>query len=178
MRNALVLLVFAVSACAQDAIVSAAQAACGPSNAEFRVSQDRSHPVRNPEEGKALVYVVLDQKYKLLHDVTARVGVDGAWVGANHGDSYLFFAVKPGEHHLCTDWTSWRSDFIPGGRLVSLQNFTAEAGQTYYFRAKTTGGRDEKPSLDLDPINSDEGKLLVASFPLSISEAKNQRALK
>jgi hypothetical protein len=89
--------------------------------------------------------------------------------GANRGNSYLFFAVPPGEHHLCTDWTS---DFVPGGRLISLTSFTAEAGQTYYFRARTSGAKDEKPAIDLDPLNTDEGKFLVASLRLSDSKAK------
>ena len=173
MRIALVLLLFAVSACAQDAAVSAAESACGPSNAEFRISQDRSqHPVPNPDEGKALVYVVLDQKYVHVRDVTSRVGLDGAWVGANRGNSHLFFSVGPGEHHLCTDWTS---------KLVSLANFTAETCKVYYFRARTTGytsGTGTVTSIDLDLVNRDDGKLLVASTPLSNSEPKNQRASK
>lgn len=166
MRTAFVLLLFAVSACAQDVSVAAAEAACGPSNAEFHISEDRSQrPVPNPDEGKALVYVVLDQRWGSVNP-TSRVGLDGTWVGANYGNSHLFFSVGPGEHHLCTDWTSKR---------VSLAKFTAELGKVYYFRARITGytsGTGSVTTIDLDLVNSDEGKLLVASTPLSTSEPK------
>jgi hypothetical protein len=27
--------------------------------------------------------------------------LDGSWIGANYGTSYLFFSVAPGEHRLC-----------------------------------------------------------------------------
>jgi hypothetical protein len=168
-KIALAVFLFSISAFGQNASLIAA---CGPQETQFRVdvvaaTGQPSQPQTDP--AKALVYVIEDQKYKLMRDVTTRVGVDGAWVGANRGNSYLFFAVPPGEHHLCTDWTS---DFVPGGRLISLTSFTAEAGQTYYFRARTSGAKDEKPAIDLDPLNTDEGKFLVASLRLSDSKAK------
>ena len=72
---------------------------------------------------------------------------------------------------------------LPSGRLVSLANFTAEAGSVYYFRVRTTGGpssylkdRDRSASIDLEPVSSDEGKLLVASSPWSNSQPKIQKA--
>jgi hypothetical protein len=73
----------------------------------------------------------------------------------------------------------------PGGRLVSLANLTAESGGVYYFRVRTTGGpssyfkdSDRSASIDLEPVNSDEGKLLVASSAWSSSQPKIQRASK
>jgi hypothetical protein len=102
-----------------------------------------------------------------LKSVTTRVGLDGAWIGANRGDSYFFFPVEPGEHHLCSDW---HVGFVAGGGTkVSLASFTAEAGKTYYFRVRTMGAKDMGNILDLDPVNSDQGQFLVASSAFSSS---------
>ncbi len=177
MRIALAFIFLASSAFAQDLSVAAAESACGPPNVEFRVKTNTDLSPMQLESGKALVYIVEDQKFKAINDVTIRVGLDGNWIGANHGNSYLFFSVEPGEHHLCVDWLS---SFVSGGRLVSLANLTAEPGKVYCFRARTTGGpgalgdgrMQAQPSLDLDRINSDEGKLLIASYPRSASDPK------
>lgn len=182
MKFAFVVLLITVSAIAQDqSAVSSAESACGPLTAEFQTKIDNSqHPVAQPAPGKATVYVILDQKFQAVRAVTARVAIDGAWAGANRGSSYLFFQTEPGEHHLCTDWIS---TLLPSGRLVSLANFTAEADGVYYFRVRTTGGpssylkdSDRSASIDLEPVNSDEGKLLVASSPWSNSQPKIQKA--
>ena len=184
MRNALAVILFAVSAFAQDpSAIAAAEAACGSHDAEFNIKTDTSqHPVGQPDPGKGLVYVILDQKFQAVRAVTARVGIDGTWVGANRGNSYLFFPTEPGEHHLCTDWIS---ELLPAGRLLSLANFTAEAGRVYYFRVRTTGGpssymrhSDRSASIDLEMINGDEGKFLVASSAWSNSQPQHQQASK
>jgi hypothetical protein len=169
---------FAASAFAQELSVAAAQSACGPSDTQFSIKTTAgASTLQQPDSGKAVVYVIEEQKFKAIRDVTARVGLDGAWVGANRGNSYFFFSVDPGEHHLCTDWIS---DFVPNGRLVSLTPLSAEAGQTYFFRVRTSGGRGSMAErstadgalIDLDLVNNDEGKLLVASSSLSVSHPK------
>ena len=184
MKTALAVILFAVSTVTQDpSAIEAAEAACGPYNLEFRIKIDNSqHPLIQPDPSKAVVYVSLDQRFQAIRAVTARIGIDGAWVGANRGNSYLFFSAAPGEHHLCTDWMS---DLLPGGRLVSVANFTAEAGKVYYFRVRTSGGPSSylkdsgrSASIDLEPVNSDEGKLLVASSVWSNSQPKRQQASK
>ncbi|MGC2287133.1 MAG: hypothetical protein WA542_17905 [Candidatus Acidiferrum sp.] len=124
--------------------------------------------------GKVLIYLVEEQKLRVFRDVTVRVRLDGKWVGATRGTSYLSFVVEPGEHHLCVDF---RSEFLEPGRLVSLYGFTAEAGKIYYFRARTmasvsSSGNRDIAVLDLDLVNDDEGKLLVANSPLSVSHPK------
>jgi hypothetical protein len=150
--------------------VPAVKAACGPDNVKFNVTPSGRQPAAQPETGKALVYVVeqYDKPTNELVTPTVRVGLDGAWVGANYGTSYLFFSVEPGEHHLCSDWQS-----LPPLRFLnhvpaSLSNLTAEAGQTYYFRAHIIEHSGNGPwTLDLQRIGSDEGQLLVATSPLS-----------
>jgi glyoxylate utilization-related uncharacterized protein len=61
---------------------------------------------------------------------------------------------------------------------AAFSGFAAEAGQNYYFRARITehgsyaGGGTTTFSLDLDPVNVDEGKYLVASSVPSVSRLK------
>jgi hypothetical protein len=131
----------------------------------------KNHPWPAVQPGKALVYVVEDQKTKNVFDVTIRVGLDGAWVGADRGNSYLFFNVEPGVHHLCAGWTTGSSE-----NLFTLANLTAEAGKTYYFRARTLGSvasasgnpEGEVFVFDLDLLNEDQGQYLVARSGLSV----------
>jgi hypothetical protein len=175
MKTVLVVFLFSVSAFAQDFSVTAAESACGPSNIQFAIkTNNNEHRFSQPDPGKALVYVVEDQKFKVVNDVTARVGIDGTWVGANRGNSYFSFSVEPGKHHFCTDWVS---GFLPNGRLVSLTSVTAEAGAIYYLRIRTSasptsGKAGAGASIDLDLVNEDEGRLLVASSELSRSHQK------
>ena len=171
MRVALILIFFATSACAQDkAAMAAAQAACGPKNAKFSASQDyKRHPTPAPDPEKALVYVVQELGELKCDDCAlTRVAQDGSWVGANQGSSYFFFWTEPGEHHLCMNWQSW---IEARSQAVALANFTAEAGKVYYFRARIFSAR-QNYSFDLDAINSDQGKYLVASSPFCASHTK------
>lgn len=148
--------------------VAVVKTACGPDSVKFDVTSDGRQPPAQSDPGKALVYVVeqLDRPVNALVTPTLRIGFDGAWVGANYGTSYLFFAVDPGEHHLCSDWQS----FPPLTPHVqpSLASLTAQAGQTYYFRARIIQHSGNGPwTLDLERIDSDEGQLLVATSPIS-----------
>jgi hypothetical protein len=150
---------------ADQAPAAAVTTACGADSAKFKVRSSEAKPAPQPEPGKALVYVVEEfgRPQNEIGRPTTRVGVDGSWVGANRGTSYLSFSVDPGEHHLCTDWQS-----VPPWLRVapSLASLTAEAGETYYFRARIL----EHPgffTLDLDPVNTDEGRMLVDTSPLS-----------
>ncbi len=89
-------------------------------------------------------------------------------MGANQGSSYFFFSTDPGERHLCLNW---QSRFEAHSRAVALANFTAEAGQVYYFQARIFPGHYDY-TFDLDPVNSDEGKFLIASSAFSASHPK------
>jgi|HubBroStandDraft_1064217.scaffolds.fasta_scaffold32547_3 hypothetical protein len=170
-----VLLFGALPAYAQNPdLVPHAQPACGAANAQFQVTTSDTHAETKADPGKALIYLVEEQKLRVFRDVTVRVGLDGKWLGATRGTSYLSFALEPGEHHLCVDFLS---EFLEPGRLVSLYGFTAEAGKIYYFRARTMAsvssrGNRDIAVLDLDLVNDDQGKLLVANSPLSVSHPK------
>jgi hypothetical protein len=176
MKTVLVAALFAASALAQEnPALAHAQAACGPLGVRFDAQTSASQPNAQPEPGKALVYVVED--YRLapgeLINPTIRVGLDGAWKGATRANSYLFFSVDPGEHHLCTNW---QSSLKRLSRLAAFARLTAEPGKTYYFRAHITyshaGEGNAHADLDLDPVDPDEGQFLVTSSRLSNSHPK------
>jgi hypothetical protein len=165
MKSLLVALLLCSATLAADSAlaVAPADAACGPDNVTFDVKTDWGKQVQ-PEPGQALVFVVADYDKSATGDITptVRIGRDGAWVGANRGNSHLFFPVEAGEHHLCADWKSG----IPWiGRKMSLNSFSAEPGRTYYFRARIAGLGGWV--LDRDKVNADEGRLLVEKSPLS-----------
>jgi hypothetical protein len=167
MKIALVALFFAASALAQDPSVITG-AACGPANVDFKVKlDDTQHTLAQPEPGKARVYFLMDAGTTIrLAYPTAKIGMDGAWVGANHGNSYFSVSVEPGEHHLCA---TLQSSFIEP--TVELAHFTAEAGKLYYYRTRIIGAEGVL-FLELYPVDSDQARYLIAAFPLSVSTPK------
>jgi Protein of unknown function (DUF2846) len=171
MKALLLFFLLAAPAFAQDtASTSPGLAACGSDNVKFAVKEDKAQQsVTQMEPGKALVYVIEDYAAVCLGGcATVRVGLDGAWIGANRARTYFFFAITPGEHHLCSNW---QSNVETYSSLYSLANFTAEAGRTYYFRTRVWFSY-QSPRLDLEALNSDEGNYLVASSRLAVSHAK------
>src|SRR6202451_3059412 len=148
--------------------------ACGPAAAKFDVTATPPAdvvPVQVPSVGKALVYVIQDLgqgDFVGAASATFRIGLDGAWIGALKGRSYFSFSVSPGEHHLCSNWQSSLKMYAV---YHSLTNFTAEACKSYYFRARLWSSGKE-PRLDLDEINSDEGRYLVSTSSLAVSHPR------
>jgi hypothetical protein len=173
MKSALTLILFlAASAFAQTA--PQAPAACGPLDAKFDAQAEGGQSAAQLQPGKATVYVaeVFTKAPGEIANPTLRVGMDGAWVGATRTNSYLAFAVEPGEHHLCT---SWQSRWQRLSKLAAFAGFTAEPGKVYYFRERITyssEGRAANMALDLEPMNPDEGQYLVASYKPSTSHPK------
>lgn len=181
MRIILVLALLATSAVAQDNVsLMSSEAACGPANVRFSATADATqHPVPQPEPDKALIFVVEDlgQCKDCLHgrnivsdvdSAVVKIGADGSWVGADRGNSYLFFSVTPGEHHLCMNWQSRLS---LRSHAFAMAGLTAEAGKAYYFRARVFPGENNY-SFELDRVDGDEGKFLVAASPYSVSHPK------
>jgi hypothetical protein len=165
-KIALVLLL-AASAFGQVAPV-ASTAACGRDNVSFKVKLDDSqHTLTQPDAGKALVYFFHDAgTNNTLGYPTVKVGMDGAWVGAQHGNSYFSEAVEAGDHHVCI---MLQSSLV--AQRFELAHFTAEPGATYYYRTRLVMSRSVE-LLELDAIDSDQGRYLVASVPLAVSTPK------
>jgi hypothetical protein len=162
--------------------VSAAQAwatvlpdSCGDDKVKFDVTKQKGGlPPSAPESGKAQIFFIEAMDKTALCfgcDVTSRIGIDGAWVGANHGNSYFAVSVSPGEHHLCVDW---QSDFGFLKEKVGLTSFTAEPGKDYYYEVQVEVKRisDDytERSLHLAAVSKDEGKWRIKKSQVSISK--------
>jgi hypothetical protein len=175
MKIALVAVLATIGALAQAQTSRAVDAACGPADIHFDMDSAKDQPLPQLEDGKSLVYVieVFDRAVNQISRPTLRVGLDSKWVGAGKGDSYVAFNVEPGEHHLCVNWQSRWKHF---SREAAFFGFTADAGKTYYFRARISqmgaGGEGNFP-LDLEPVNEDEGRFLVSVSPASVSRASH-----
>jgi hypothetical protein len=50
---------------------------------------------------------------------------------ANHGYSYFFVALDPGQHAVCTDWQSGINTY---SRQSAATSFNAEASKIYFSR--------------------------------------------
>ncbi len=151
-----------------------AAAGCGPDKVHFEVKTDkRQHSEDLPEAGKALVYVFEEEKQDPgslpLLAATTRIGLDGQWVGANHGKSHLFFSVDPGDHNLCASWQSSLKTF---SKLASAASLTAEPGKVYFFETKVDERSYDQPAMKIESIDPAEGKLLLATTSLSRSHPK------
>ncbi|MFZ0963763.1 MAG: DUF2846 domain-containing protein [Terriglobia bacterium] len=147
---------------------------CGPGQFNFEVQTNKgSHQLGQAEAGKALVYFLQDDS-ELVGESghTNRLGVDGRWVGATHGDSYFYFSLDPGEHHLCA---SWQKGALPGlANHVAEAHFKAEAGGVYFFKAKNFRFTDRRATsgISLGPVDGDEGKLMVSKYSFSTFQHK------
>jgi Protein of unknown function (DUF2846) len=177
MKSVLVLMLLTLSALAQQEPMPAAAAACGPGKVKFDVKLDETqYTLAEPEAGKALVYFVQD--VGAVNCIGAcfetRIGLDGTWVGAVQHNSYFSVSVEPGEHHVCASpelkFFSAASQKFVSSRLA-LAHFTVEAGRVYYFRARSFGSQNER-IFEMDAVDADQAKYLIASYPLSISHPK------
>ena len=174
MKTVMMLLLFSSVTLAQNnPTLLQAKAACGADNISFDLKTHHDDaPVFQAEAGKALVYVIGEDRGGWCDGcgIIARVGMNGTWVGAINGDSHLSFSVDPGEQHVCVNW---QSRFSNRSKRVALAQLNAESGKIYYFRMRLTIQGEHNPALlDLDPIDSDEGKYMVAASKLAVSTAK------
>lgn len=165
MKSTFMVMFLTLSAFAQDTS-SRLASACGPKDVTFTVRMDLSQAPAEPEPGKARVAFIQDGGPWGDHQhYVMKIGLEGAWVGAYKQNSYFTVSVDPGEHHVCANVQS-KSSF---GLLLALAHFTAEPGKIYYFRTRFFGGmpgiESAPPYVDLETVDSDEAKYLMASFP-------------
>jgi hypothetical protein len=166
--------------------------ACGDDSVKFDVSMQKDRPVlAPPPDGKAQI-VFVESWVKNMPSIgggpIVRFGMDGAWVGANKGDSYFALTVDPGVHHLCA------SVQTISGRMkknsVGMTSFTAELGKTYYYQFTFTqsggmvmgasgpgvtnggGGMQVNYSFDFAAVPEDEGKYHVKASQFATSSQK------
>ena len=171
LRIVLLTLLFASPLLAQDSAQNALEAAgCGPNEVHFDVKTDKKqHPTAQPEAGKALVYVIGDawNDHVAIHIGTppTRFGVDGTWAGANGYRSYFFFPVDAGDHRLCTNMQSKLQRQVQSS--TTARSFTAEAGQSYYFRTVTPVAGPSGGPTKIVPVDPAEAQVLMAAAAYS-----------
>ncbi|MHB1701101.1 MAG: hypothetical protein ACYCSN_13405 [Acidobacteriaceae bacterium] len=137
--------------------------ACGPNGTKFaaHTGSPQSAP-SEPLKSKARI-VLFMETYSISSGCRypVRVGMDGNWIGATCLRTYISADIDPGNHHLCADLQQKRS-----AKYTALYSFAAEAGKVYYFRAQMIDDPNFNLSdiipMHLDPINEDEGLLLLS----------------
>ena len=157
------------SVCQKTASAPAAKAACGPEKAEFKVKLDRSQrALLKPERGKALIYIFQEYPNNFsLPSLIMKVGLDGAWIGANQKRSYFAFKVDPGVHHICVSgqWPFWPP--------ISLTHVMAKPDGIYYFGTQFyCNSSGECGPLNVEPVDEDQAKLLIQTSAYSTSYPK------
>ena len=176
-KSCLVFLLFTCPVWAQDQAADAlASAGCGPDKVEFVVKKDKTQHLQSQvEPGKALVYIFADEtrdsNVSYIGGPTVKLGMDGAWVGATEYHSYFFFPVSAGGHRMCA---GWQSSIAKIANVRTAVSFNAEVGEVYYFRIVSERRRKWDPSIKIQPLDSAEGSLLVASSTLSTSTMKKK----
>ncbi len=151
---------------------------CGDDKVRFDVKTEKSIATpAPPADGKAqIVFIETLEKGGATCigcDVTTRIGLDGAWVGANKGNSYFTLDVSPGEHHVCVAWQSASGKMR---KKLGLDFFVAAPGNIYYYRATVkiivTSESYMEQSLKLRRVSDDEGKYLLKTSELSSPNVK------
>jgi hypothetical protein len=106
--------------------------ACGDDRVKFNIKTEKDQPApAPPPSGKAQIILINDGK-----GWSARYGIDGAWVGANDGNSYFVAEVDPGERHLCVKYNIARIYPVSVKQETAMvSSITAEAGKVYYFQS-------------------------------------------
>ncbi|MBT9330327.1 hypothetical protein [Paracidobacterium acidisoli] len=134
------------------------------------------HSLAQPDSGKALIYFIQERVAVVGVADSMLFGIDGTWVGADRGNSYFSVSINPGEHHICAALPYYRqtksSGFHRETKIVVPIQLDAKAGKTYFYLAQhVTAGY----TLEVTPVSRDEGKYLIASYPLSVSHNKHEK---
>jgi hypothetical protein len=92
---------------------------CGNDSVRFNVKLESKRPLfAGQQSGQAQVVFI-----EALEKNGTCIGVDGAWVGANQGNSYFSTFITAGKHNFCSDVQS------KSGKLqLGMATLNAEAG--------------------------------------------------
>lgn len=144
-------------------------ASCGDDGVKLDVTTEKAQPIPAPSANNA-VLIFVQRNTRCIGCSVTRVGVDGAWAGADKGNSYFAIAVAPGEHHVCANW---EAPLAAIENKIGLTDLQAVAGNTYYFEIEVAmRGPEEVPRMRLKPISSDMGAFLVSRSKQSIQKTK------
>ncbi len=155
--------------------IQQAEAACGDPSAKFTARPGALiQPTVPIGKDEARVYILDDTVIPFNPGqgqsgaAIIGVGLNGQWIGATKGRSYIALSVKAGEDHVCGRVQLSKFNWPPGCFLVgntALLRLHVVAGQTYYVRVRAYHIDLEYGFLcvvNVDTVNPDEGKLLLA----------------
>jgi len=169
MRNRSRLLLFCLAAFAAHAVATTLPESCGNDKVKFNVSHSSAPAgVGLAEPGKAQVIFIesLDTNARCIGcEITARIGVDGNWAGADKGNSYFVASIDPGTHNLCANWQSVNGYLK---NKVAMASLSAESGKTYYYKVNVSLA---SYAFDLVPVTEDEAKFRLKNASLSVAKA-------
>lgn len=165
-------------------MIHQAEAACGNPADQFLVQANPITGVLPPViSGQARVVLFeyrgnifmplgpLDARRHYLYGPTMRIGLDGKWIGATKGRSYIVFFVAPGAHHLCVQWQRGPGTINSG--TIALAAFTAAANETYVRAVSFIPGA-YSAALEWLPIDADEENLLLNTSVPAVFTIKKQ----
>lgn len=143
---------------------------CGPNDVSFTVSKPKSAPPAASADKATLVVV---QRVGLCVGCSVtRVGLDGAWIGANKGKSFFAVPIEAGEHHICADWGA---PLANTEARIGLTDFQADPGKTYYFETEIeTQDPNGAPRMILKQLSADMGTFLAARSEQIVAVPKSK----
>lgn len=167
-RSTLALLLFAAASLPLAAQAPAPASGCGDPAIHFDVATDRGLHPAPPTPGRALVYFVQDDNDVFgFHKPIVRIGLDGKWVAATHGSSYLFFYVEPGEHSLCTNWQD-TGIFSRKAHPAAALQFSAKPGATYYFQVTNSFRGASRAYTAIMPVTPSNPEDYLADYEFAL----------
>lgn len=156
----------------QQASANPAAAACGSTPANYTVRHDTTPFVPTPvPPGKALIYIIESMPSLSLFTTKVNIGLDGQWLGATEAQTHISFPVDPGVHHLCAVYQGHAEGMDAEGQTLLL-HLDAKAGNTYYLRYHALIPKESPGLAFFEPVDEDEGLLLLARTEASTSALK------
>jgi hypothetical protein len=142
---------------------------CGPMDMKYKVTTSYDNTATPaPRPGMATLVFIEDQ----LQDrpghrnqncikcaAQVRLGMDGQWITVTQGFSHTYVPVAAGDHHFCV---LGAGPALAEPPLQSHYGMHLEAGKTYFLRGRLTFYGYQVSTLDLSPINEDEGRYMVS----------------
>lgn len=147
-------------------------AACGATPANYTVKRDATPftPTLVPS-GKALIYIIETMPHYPFVTQKVNMGLDGQWLGATDTQTHISFPVDPGAHHLCAVYQGHAEGMDDEGTTLLL-HLDAKAGHIYYVRYHALFLKDSPGIAFFEPVDEDEGLLLLERTEASTSTLK------
>jgi hypothetical protein len=149
---------------------------CGDPHVFLNVKTSRTAPAISADPSTATLIFVQRNSHCLGCSIV-QIGIDGAWVGGNKGDSWFATTIAPGPRHICAYWRGSPMRISEDPHWLEsrlwLTDMQAQTGQTSYYEVVVIADTDTSGFMvRLEPISPDEAKFLIAGSSLATSLPK------